>query len=65
MFVVEGAEERGSGGFKEAVLGNLGWFEGTKAILVSNNYWIDDVRPCLNVGMRGTINLDITVSGPL
>ena len=64
MFVFEGEEERGSGGFKDAIHANLGWFEGTKAILVSNNYWIDDVRPCLNVGMRGAINLDIAVSGP-
>ena len=37
---------------------------GASAILVSNNYWIDDVRPCLTIGMRGAINCELSVSGP-
>ena len=65
MFVFDGDEERGSVGFQEAILGNLGWFEGTKAILVSNNYWIDDIRPSLNIGMRGSINIIVVISGPV
>ena len=33
-------------------------------IIVSNNYWVSDDRPCLTYGMRGTIDFDVTVAGP-
>ncbi|KNC71004.1 hypothetical protein SARC_16464, partial [Sphaeroforma arctica JP610] len=37
---------------------------GVDALIVSNNYWLDDERPCLTYGMRGNINIEVTVDGP-
>ena len=45
-FVVEGEEENGSAGFREAVQANLHWFEGTQLIIISNTLWVgEEVRP--------------------
>lgn len=33
-------------------------------VLVSNNYWIDDTRPCLTYGTRGVIHINVVISGP-
>jgi acetylornithine deacetylase/succinyl-diaminopimelate desuccinylase-like protein len=67
VFLVEGEEEAGSGihdrGFTGVVQDNLTWFEGTQAIIISNNYWIDDETPCLTYGMRGVIDFEVCVKG--
>lgn len=61
-FVIEGEEECGSVGFTDTILahrkdlfGDVDW------ILLSNSYWIDDVTPCLNYGLRGVVNLSIRI----
>ncbi|KAF8334688.1 uncharacterized protein EI90DRAFT_2914698 [Cantharellus anzutake] len=57
VFLVEGEEEAGSGGFAESdVIGPI------DAILVSNSYWIDDETPCITYGLRGVIHASIEIS---
>jgi acetylornithine deacetylase/succinyl-diaminopimelate desuccinylase-like protein len=69
-FVYEGEKECRSEGFRESIVKLLetdtrkGWLSNLALILVSNNYWIDETRPCLTYGMRGLVNLTISVSGP-
>ena len=57
VFVIEGEEESGYSldqrAFPCIISDNLHWFEGCKAIIISNNYWVDNERPCLTYGMRG------------
>ncbi|BFZ58417.1 hypothetical protein PYCC9005_005479 [Savitreella phatthalungensis] len=65
--VIEGEEESGSRGFREAV-------EGARAkgllpdhvdeIFLSNSYWLDDHTPCLTYGLRGVIRATVTVDAP-
>eukprot|EP00123_Amoebidium_parasiticum_P016955 comp23657_c0_seq1/m.40423 comp23657_c0_seq1/g.40423 ORF comp23657_c0_seq1/g.40423 comp23657_c0_seq1/m.40423 type:complete len:1229 (-) comp23657_c0_seq1:226-3912(-) len=67
VFAYEGECEQSidaSVGFNEAINNNISWFEGTDMVLVSNNYWLSEEQPCLTWGMRGIINLEVTVSGP-
>ena len=64
VFVFEGEEENGSGGFEAAVAANLRWFEGTSAIVVSNTLWVGERVPCLTTGMRGMISASLEVRGP-
>lgn len=47
VFLIEGEEENGSIGFREAVRTNLRWFEGTSAVLISNTLWVGEHRPCI------------------
>ena len=67
-FVIEGEEESGLSlherGFESVIASNLSWFKPCRAIVISNNYWIDEVTPCITYGMRGVIDLEIWVSGP-
>ncbi|CAI5952770.1 unnamed protein product [Closterium sp. NIES-64] len=65
VFVIDGMQENGCKGFKEAVYANLDWFEGTGLILSSDGAWISDQHPCLIYGMRGLICLTVAMSGPL
>jgi di- and tripeptidase len=62
--IIEGEEENGSENFEGAVRRNLDLFADTTHILVANNYWLGDTRPCLTYGMRGVIKMRIEVSGP-
>lgn len=62
VFLVEGQEESNTEGFADAInkhrdlIGdNVDW------ILFSNSYWIDNRVPCLNYGLRGVINVRLTV----
>lgn len=61
IFLIEGEEECGSRGFKEAVeknkdvIGNIDW------IMLANSYWLDDETPCLTYGLRGIVRATITV----
>ncbi|KAF2279148.1 beta-Ala-His dipeptidase [Westerdykella ornata] len=61
LFLIEGEEECGSRGFKEAVrakkdlIGNVDW------ILLANSYWLDDHVPCLTYGLRGVIHATVQI----
>ena len=63
VFLIEGEEENGSIGFRDAVQQNLRWFEGTEAVLISNTLWVGEKRPCITYGMRGMITFSIEVRG--
>eukprot|EP01134_Creolimax_fragrantissima_P007853 CFRG7853T1 len=68
VFIYEGEQERSHDarvGLFEVMAANKEMFEGgVDTILISNNYWLDDQRPCLTYGMRGNINLEVTIDGP-
>jgi di- and tripeptidase len=59
IFLIEGEEECGSRGFKEAIrakkdlIGDVDW------ILLANSYWLDDHVPCLTYGLRGVIHATV------
>lgn len=64
VFLVEGSEEIGSPGLAQVcrehrdLIGNqIDW------IFLSNSTWVDRENPCLNYGLRGVINAQITVWG--
>ena len=71
VFIIEGEEECGSIGFqkvindnKQLISGGSGGGNGTTGIdwiMLSNSYWLDDLTPCLNYGLRGVINASITI----
>ncbi|GBG24052.1 Cys-Gly metallodipeptidase dug1 [Hondaea fermentalgiana] len=67
-FVIEGQEESGLGleqrGFSRLLQNNASFFNRPCGVLISNNYWLDDKRPCLTYGMRGVIDLEVEVQGP-
>ncbi|KAI9144806.1 hypothetical protein BKA69DRAFT_1025508 [Paraphysoderma sedebokerense] len=65
-FLVEGEEESGSGGFKEAVkkLKETGEVKAADVILMSNSYWLGEEMPCITYGQRGVIHASVEVSGP-
>jgi di- and tripeptidase len=65
VFVIEGEEENKSAGIIDAIRAHRPtWFPHTSLVLLSNNFWLDDTRPCLTYGMRGLIVLRVTVRGP-
>jgi di- and tripeptidase/Cys-Gly metallodipeptidase DUG1 len=49
VFLVEGEEENGSTGFRQAVeaAARTGWFAGTSLILISNTLWVGERIPCI------------------
>lgn len=61
VFLIEGEEETGSIGFQDAVkhhknlIGDIDW------VMLSNSYWLDDDVPCLNYGLRGVVNANVSV----
>lgn len=61
VFLIEGEEEEGSVGFKEAVKRNKELIGRVDAILVSNSTWISEDRPCITYGMRGVVHCSIEV----
>lgn len=65
--VIEGEEESGSRGFREAIQearkdGDLGQID---EVFLSNSYWLDDEIPCLTYGLRGVVHACVTVSNTL
>lgn len=60
-FIIEGEEENGSIGFQNAVLQNLDLIGPIDHILLSNSYWLDDERPCLNYGLRGVLHCSVQI----
>ena len=65
VFLIEGEEESGSRGFRQAIqshkklIGNVDW------ILLANSYWLTDDIPCLTYGLRGVIRVTIEVASEL
>ncbi|KAF8798830.1 Zn-dependent exopeptidase [Phlegmacium glaucopus] len=66
IFLIEGEEEIGSVGFKDAVQRHKALIGNIDAILVSNSTWIADDRPCITYGLRGVVHcaLEITSDRP-
>ncbi|KAI9511084.1 Zn-dependent exopeptidase [Russula earlei] len=56
LFLVEGEEETGSGGFVDAVLRHKDLIGEVDAILVSNSSWIASDVPSITYGLRGVIS---------
>lgn len=63
VFIFEGCEEIGSIGFEETLKSHVELQEKFDYIIMSNSYWIGNKYPCLNYGMRGVLNLQISVEG--
>jgi acetylornithine deacetylase/succinyl-diaminopimelate desuccinylase-like protein len=67
-FIYEGEEESASAGLQEVLNTYRSWLcQGSArvaGILISNTTWVGDDRPCLTYGMRGSIDLSVTISGP-
>lgn len=65
IFLLEGEEESGSWGFQNVVYNHkkaiLDGDERIDWILLSNSYWLDDVTPCLNYGLRGKLDIQLEV----
>lgn len=61
IFLIEGEEESGSRGFKEAVQRNKDLIGDIDYILLANSYWLDDEVPCLTYGLRGVLHATIKV----
>lgn len=67
IFLYEGEEESGSRGFREAVTQAKDWIGDNTPIigvLVMDNYWLGDDRPCLSYGLRGIASMEVEVRGP-
>ena len=61
VFIVEGEEECGSRGFKNAIQNNKNLIGDIDWILLANSYWLDDDVPCLTYGLRGVIHSTIKI----
>jgi di- and tripeptidase len=65
VLVLEGEGEQSNAGFRETVNAHKHWFTDTSLILTSNSYWLGEKRPCITYGMRGVVDITVTVSGGL
>jgi di- and tripeptidase len=61
IFLIEGEEESGSHGFKDAVIRHKELIGDIDYILLANSYWLDDEVPCLTYGLRGLLHATISV----
>ncbi|KAI0306265.1 Zn-dependent exopeptidase [Multifurca ochricompacta] len=62
LFLVEGEEETGSGGFVDTVLRYKDFIGEVDAILVSNSSWIAYDVPSITYGLRGVVHCNIEIS---
>lgn len=62
IFLIEGEEESGSRGFKDAVRRHKELIGDIDYILLANSYWLDDEVPCLTYGLRGVLHATVTVA---
>lgn len=60
-FLIEGEEESGSRGFKEAVRRHKELIGDIDYIILANSYWLDDEVPCLTYGLRGMLHATVKV----
>jgi acetylornithine deacetylase/succinyl-diaminopimelate desuccinylase-like protein len=63
-FIIEGEEEEDSIGFEQVLKDHQEFMKGTNIIIISNTYWIGEQTPCLIYGLRGSIDVELTVFGP-
>jgi di- and tripeptidase len=61
VFLIEGEEESGSRGFKDAVRRHKDLIGDVDYILLANSYWLDDEVPCLTYGLRGVLHATVKV----
>ncbi|ODV97017.1 hypothetical protein PACTADRAFT_48793 [Pachysolen tannophilus NRRL Y-2460] len=61
LFLIEGEEECGSFGLKDAIVSNNDQFGEIDWVLLSNSCWLDDKIPCLNYGLRGLVSLKVEI----
>ncbi|KAI6711758.1 hypothetical protein JHW43_005710 [Diplocarpon mali] len=61
VFLVEGEEESGSRGFKDAVRRHKDLIGDIDYIILANSYWLDDDVPCLTYGLRGVLHATVKV----
>ena len=59
VFLVEGEEESGSRGFKDAVRRHKELIGDIDYIVLANSYWLDDEVPCLTYGLRGVLHATV------
>lgn len=64
VFLIEGEEEFGSRGFREAIRRNKDHIGHVDYILLANSYWLDDEVPCLTYGLRGVLHATVCVDSP-
>jgi di- and tripeptidase len=60
-FLIEGEEESGSRGFKDAVRRHKDLIGDIDYIIIANSYWLDDEVPCLTYGLRGVLHATVKV----
>jgi di- and tripeptidase len=60
-FLIEGEEESGSRGFKDAVRRHKNLIGDIDYIILANSYWLDDDVPCLTYGLRGVLHATVKV----
>ncbi|CAG8975688.1 hypothetical protein HYALB_00007892 [Hymenoscyphus albidus] len=60
-FLIEGEEESGSRGFKDAVRRHKELIGDIDYIILANSYWLDDEVPCLTYGLRGMLHATVKV----
>ncbi|TVY47861.1 putative di- and tripeptidase [Lachnellula occidentalis] len=60
-FLIEGEEESGSRGFKDAVRRHKDLIGEIDYIILANSYWLDDEVPCLTYGLRGMLHATVKV----
>ena len=60
-FLIEGEEESGSRGFKDAVRRHKDLIGDIDYIILANSYWLDDEVPCLTYGLRGVLHATVKV----
>jgi di- and tripeptidase len=60
-FLIEGEEESGSRGFKDAVRRHKDLIGDIDYIILANSYWLDDDVPCLTYGLRGMLHATVKV----
>merc|ERR1719295_294333 len=67
VMVIEGQEEHdwNGGGLKEVVERSMDWLAKPTLIICSNSYWLGDTVPAIIYGMRGHLQIDVTVTGSI
>jgi di- and tripeptidase len=60
-FLIEGEEESGSRGFKDAIRRHKDLIGDIDYIILANSYWLDDEVPCLTYGLRGVLHATVNV----
>ncbi|KDN43426.1 Zn-dependent exopeptidase [Tilletiaria anomala UBC 951] len=63
VMLIEGEEERGSVGFKEALMKAKEEIGPIDVVLLSNSYWLGEDNPCMTVGLRGVVRATVRISG--